>query len=173
MRTCAGHWNTCKRAWRRQKKGAHHVHTSLQADCRSPAHCPSHPGLAPFPAFASILAAFLHAQGNYNALHRFLRGVITSTWGVIGYFLVPCRDLCPCRCRGPCSERLHHLSAKKACASPQTLTRGHSKKGLAGEGLEMALLDPSLLVADVHKDGKDGHGNSYEGHVVHTVCLST
>lgn len=37
----------------------------------------------------------------------------------------------------------------------------------------MALLDPSLLVADVHKDGKDGHGNSYEGHVVHTVCLST
>ena len=49
---------------------------------------PSHPGLAPFPAFASILAAFLHAQGNYNALHRFLRGVITSTWGVIGYFLV-------------------------------------------------------------------------------------
>lgn len=88
MRTCAGHWNTCKRAWRRQKKGAHHVHTSLQADCRSPAHCPSHPGLAPFPAFASILAAFLHAQGNYNALHRFLRGVITSTWGVIGYFLV-------------------------------------------------------------------------------------
>ena len=44
--------------------------------------------LAPFPAFASILAVFLHAQGNYNALHRFLRGVITSTWGVIGYFLV-------------------------------------------------------------------------------------
>lgn len=44
--------------------------------------------LAPFPAFASILAVFLHAQGNYNALHRFLRGVITTTWGVIGFFLV-------------------------------------------------------------------------------------
>ena len=44
--------------------------------------------LAPFPAFVCILAVFLHAQGNYNALHRFLRGVITSTWGVLGYFLV-------------------------------------------------------------------------------------
>ena len=44
--------------------------------------------LAPFPAFVCILAVFLHAQGNYNALHRFLRGVITSTWGALGYFLV-------------------------------------------------------------------------------------
>lgn len=44
--------------------------------------------LAPFPAFVCILAVFLHAQGNYNALHRFLRGAITSTWGALGYFLV-------------------------------------------------------------------------------------
>lgn len=55
------------------------------------AHCmgPGDVGLlAPFPAFACILAVFLHAQTGYNALHRFLRGVIATTWGVIGYFLV-------------------------------------------------------------------------------------
>lgn len=38
------------------------------------------------------------------------------------------RDLCACRRRGPCVERLHHLSAKTACASPQTQTVRYSKK---------------------------------------------
>ena len=44
--------------------------------------------LAPFPAFTGILALFIHAQGGSESLHRFLRGVITTTCGLIGFFLV-------------------------------------------------------------------------------------
>ena len=51
------------------------------------------------------------------------------------------------------------------------------KKPLLEEGAwerpEITLLYPSFLVADEHDDGKDGHGNSYEGHVVHWLSLST
>jgi hypothetical protein len=44
--------------------------------------------LAPFPAFSGILAVFIHAQNGHESLHRFLRGVITTTYGLLGFFLV-------------------------------------------------------------------------------------
>lgn len=44
--------------------------------------------LTPFPVFTGILAVFVHAQSGHESVHQFLRGVITTTYGLLGFFLV-------------------------------------------------------------------------------------